>query len=194
MKNKRGKKLQINFSNRWLYTFILLGLLIIVAVGISALTAGTKPNPGHSVSEMGVPSECTSGQVITWNGSDLVCKGASIWRASSGNIEDTSIKSVIIEIGDWDMNSLSQKFINVNGLTVNQILQVFCNVRIDATSDRSVYSPYQNGYYYGGNLYWGANYINGVMAVWITKEGTFYNQPNFNDINYNRGWCFIDYI
>lgn len=190
---KRGKKLQIVFSNRWLYSLITLGIIVILAAGIYALTAGTTPNPGHSISEMGVPSGCTAGQVVSWDGSNLICKGASIRRASSGNIEDILIKSVIIEIGDWDMTSLSQKYVsNIEGLTVNQIHRVFCNVRVDSNSDKSVYSPYQNGYY-NGNLYWGANYINGKMSVWITKEGTFYNQPLFDEINYNRGWCFVDY-
>lgn len=73
MKNKRGKKLQIIFSNRWLYTFILIGLLILVAVGVSALTAGVKPNPGHTINETAPPAGCTAGQYLQWNGADWVC-------------------------------------------------------------------------------------------------------------------------
>jgi hypothetical protein len=75
MKKKRG--IQINFFNRWLYTLIALGILVIISVGVYALQAGVKPNPGHDLSELGVPSGCTSGQVISWNGTALVCSYVS---------------------------------------------------------------------------------------------------------------------
>ncbi len=70
---KKRKSIQINFSNRWLYTFILLGILVIISIGVYALTPGVKPNPGHDLSELGVPAGCTSGQVLSWNGTSLVC-------------------------------------------------------------------------------------------------------------------------
>lgn len=81
MKNKGGKKLQINFSNRWLYTFILIGLLIIVAVGVSALTAGIKPNPGHTINETAPPAGCSANQYLQWNGADWVCSTISVSTA-----------------------------------------------------------------------------------------------------------------
>jgi len=73
MKKGLGKRLQINISNRGIYFLITLGIIIALSVGVYALTAGTKPNPGHSISEMGVPTGCTAGQVVSWNGSDLIC-------------------------------------------------------------------------------------------------------------------------
>ncbi len=83
---KKGKSIQINFSNRWLYTFILLGILVIISIGVYALTPGVKPNPGHDLSEVGVPSGCTSGQFIYWNGSNLACMSQSQSLCPSGTI------------------------------------------------------------------------------------------------------------
>jgi hypothetical protein len=51
---KRGKKIQVKlvFSNRWLYTFILLGILGIVAVGVYAYGTSTPSTFGHSAGEI----------------------------------------------------------------------------------------------------------------------------------------------
>lgn len=71
---KRGKFIiQINLSNRWLYTFIILGILAIIGVGVYALAPGVAPNPGHLLSEVGVPTGCVAGQFISWNGTNLIC-------------------------------------------------------------------------------------------------------------------------
>jgi hypothetical protein len=57
MKKKEGVTIQINFSNRWLYTFIVLGILAIIGVGVYAYNPTNTPpaNPsvmGHSVNEI----------------------------------------------------------------------------------------------------------------------------------------------
>src|SRR4030042_3084874 len=46
---KRKNKIKINFLNRWVYTFIVLGILAIVAVGVYALTPAQL---GHSAGEI----------------------------------------------------------------------------------------------------------------------------------------------
>jgi len=72
---KRGKGLsiKINLTNRWLYTLIAIGVLVIASVGIYALTPGIKPNPGHLASEMAPPSPCSSGQFLKFDGTNWVC-------------------------------------------------------------------------------------------------------------------------
>src|SRR4030066_39383 len=72
-KGKRTVKIQINFTNRWLYTFIAVFLLAAVAVGVYALAPGVVPNPGHNINEVSVPSPCTSGQFLQYNNSDWKC-------------------------------------------------------------------------------------------------------------------------
>ncbi len=77
MKKKEGITIKINLSNRWLYTFILLGILIAVGVGVYALTPGVKPNPGHLLNETAPPSPCTANQFLKWDGSNWICSTAS---------------------------------------------------------------------------------------------------------------------
>jgi len=50
MKKKRGMK--INLSNRWKYTFIVLGMLLVVAVGVYAYGTLNPSNMGHTAREM----------------------------------------------------------------------------------------------------------------------------------------------
>ncbi len=86
MKKKRGKSvIQINFSNRWLYTFMALGILAIISVGVYALTPGVTPNPGHLVSEMAPPSPCTANQVLQFDGTNWKCNDAAHSCDVSGN-------------------------------------------------------------------------------------------------------------
>ena len=52
MKKKRGKRIKINLSNRWLYTFTIFGLLAIVAVGVYAYGTSSPSTFGHSSGEL----------------------------------------------------------------------------------------------------------------------------------------------
>ncbi len=61
---KRGKTIQINLSNRLLYTIIAIGVLLIAGVGVYALTPGTAPNPGHLISELAPPTSCGNGEYL----------------------------------------------------------------------------------------------------------------------------------
>lgn len=76
MKKKRGLSVTINFSNRWLYTFIILGILAIVSIGVYALTPGVAPNPGHLISDMAPPSPCTQNQFLQFDGTTWKCVAA----------------------------------------------------------------------------------------------------------------------
>jgi hypothetical protein len=73
MKKKRGLTIKINLSNRYLYTFIFLGILAIIGVSVYALTPGVKPNPGHLLSEVAPPAGCSVNQSLIWNGTDIIC-------------------------------------------------------------------------------------------------------------------------
>jgi hypothetical protein len=72
MKKKR-EGIQINLSNRWLYTFIIVGILAIIGVGVYAIPPGVAPNPGHSLSDIGVPAGCSTNDSLKWSGTNLVC-------------------------------------------------------------------------------------------------------------------------
>jgi len=82
---KKGKRF---LSNRLAYTLIIIGILIIVAVGVyaanSLLTPGVAPNPGHTISQTAPPSACSAGQVLQWTGASNVDGGwACVDQSSS---------------------------------------------------------------------------------------------------------------
>ncbi|MFA5071664.1 MAG: hypothetical protein WC511_04885 [Candidatus Pacearchaeota archaeon] len=59
---KKGKRVQIKirFSNRWLYTFIAFGILILAGIGVYA-TSYTNSNTGHPYTEI---TTCAEGQFL----------------------------------------------------------------------------------------------------------------------------------
>jgi hypothetical protein len=52
MKKKEGLTIKINLTNRWLYTFIVIGILAIIGVGVYAYGTSTPATFGHSIGEM----------------------------------------------------------------------------------------------------------------------------------------------
>jgi len=71
------KKLVINFSNKTAYTVIAIVVLVMLAIGISALVPGTAPNPGHSLEDVAPPFGCASGEYLRWNNPNWECVGNS---------------------------------------------------------------------------------------------------------------------
>ncbi len=61
-------KVIINFSNRWLYTLIIIGILILTGIGVYAW-AGSN-GVGHSHDEI---EPCADGQVLQMSGSSWIC-------------------------------------------------------------------------------------------------------------------------
>lgn len=78
---KRGKgikiNLKINFTNRWLYTFIAIGILAIIGIGVYALSPGVAPNPGHLITDVAPPSGCSANQFLQWTGAAWTCATAT---------------------------------------------------------------------------------------------------------------------
>jgi len=59
---KIGKRISLSFSNRWLYTFIAIGIIAIIGVGVYAFTG---PNGvGHDLSEI---QPCAAGKILQTN-------------------------------------------------------------------------------------------------------------------------------
>jgi hypothetical protein len=71
---KKGRRgIQIKFTNRWLYTFIVIGILAVVSVGVYAYGTNSPSTFGHSAGELAPPTGCASGQFMQWDGSAFVC-------------------------------------------------------------------------------------------------------------------------
>jgi hypothetical protein len=74
-----GKKLVINFTNRWLYTFALIIGIFALAVSVYALTPGVAGDPGHTTDTIAPPATgCSDGQYLQW---DI---GTGVWVCASG--------------------------------------------------------------------------------------------------------------
>lgn len=73
----KGKRLtmKVNFSNRWRYSLVLLGLLIILA-GVVYAYNSNPANPavfGHTLNEFAAPSPCNTSSLLQWNGTQWRC-------------------------------------------------------------------------------------------------------------------------
>jgi hypothetical protein len=76
MKEKKRMKKKHD-SNRLIYFFVTLGILMAVAVGVYALTAGIKPNPGHTINELSPPIGCSAGQFLQFDGTNWTCSSSA---------------------------------------------------------------------------------------------------------------------
>jgi hypothetical protein len=66
MASKKGSK-ELNISNRLAYTLIAIFSVIFIGAGVyAAVTAGTTPNPGHSIQTIGAPVGCAVGQYLRY--------------------------------------------------------------------------------------------------------------------------------
>ena len=73
MEKKKGFNIQINLSNRWLYTFIAIGILMIIGVGVYAWSNPTT-GVGHSHDEI---EPCPDGQILQTSGGAWGCVNMS---------------------------------------------------------------------------------------------------------------------
>ena len=70
---KREGKFRINFSNRLLYTLIIIGILIAVGVGVYASTYANTAGVGHDFTEL---KPCSGTEILKMN-------GAGAWTCQS---------------------------------------------------------------------------------------------------------------
>ncbi len=62
---KRSIKFEVNFTNKWFYTFIFVGVILLLAIGVFAYNSGKAPSVmGHSGEEIMVS---VNGQEVTLN-------------------------------------------------------------------------------------------------------------------------------
>ncbi len=65
MKKKRGIEIKINFSNRWLYTFIVIGILAFVSVGVYAVAGVSHTSDEIDETDPTVLASVKNG--VSWN-------------------------------------------------------------------------------------------------------------------------------
>ena len=87
MKKKKGLSIQINFSNRWLYTFIAIGILIIMGVGVYAW-ANPITGVGHDLSEIDFSGQIQELSATKINVAEICLNGDCItqWPSVSASL------------------------------------------------------------------------------------------------------------
>ena len=95
-------KVTLNIEKRYAYSIIGVLILLTGIFAVNALAPGATPNPGHSISEIGIPSGCTTGQVLSYDGSSLKCSSASTTTstasAASGEVKYSFVLSKLASI------------------------------------------------------------------------------------------------
>lgn len=111
--------------------------------------------------------------------------------AAADGIGVTIPRTIMIEIGDWDMVANSQ--LNVaHGLTYAQIVAVRATIRNDTDSDRNQAhaSRLAGGASYPDLMVWDWDNTNVVLA---RRTGGDFDGLNYDSTSYNRGWVIIEY-
>jgi hypothetical protein len=117
-KKKRGKKINIhvniNLSNRWFYTIIIIGILAIIGIGVYAYGTSNPSIFGHSLNEL---ERCAEGQTLIVNESTWICvdfPGATVetdptvkdWAKTDNPNISGKLQAGIIGIGSKDPVSI----------------------------------------------------------------------------------------
>jgi len=131
-------------------------------------------------------SEETAAAGVTIDGM-LVKDGGAAAVSDGTNI----IKTKIIDIGDWNMDSTNSVTI-AHGLTLANIRSVSAIIRDDADTFSVPLTP--------GNIISGTEVdiwistINSTTIALLRRAGSSFDGPSFDSTSYNRGWVTITYV
>ena len=99
MKKERVKmNIKINLTNKWFYTFIAIGILIVVGIGVYALAPGVIPTPGHNYTEL---ATCAEGEILKTVGGVWTCASATQCSSSLKDCENIAVTSSTSSPGTW---------------------------------------------------------------------------------------------
>lgn len=91
------------------------------------------------------------------------------------------LKRKILEIGDWNMDSLSPVYV-AHGLSISNIRRVTILIRDDANTS------YYNFESYG-------SFFIGVTNISLNRTfSSIFDSTSFDSTSYNRGWVIIEYV
>ncbi|MCW8966538.1 MAG: hypothetical protein OQK82_07625 [Candidatus Pacearchaeota archaeon] len=82
-------KVKINISNRAIYSLIILTITIFLGIGVYAYNSGFNPSTmGHSLDEIGIPTNCLADQTLKWNGNKWSCSDETKLSESDPTVSD----------------------------------------------------------------------------------------------------------
>jgi hypothetical protein len=147
MVNKKRKDIIIKFSNRWIYTLIVIGILAILGVGVFAL--GSVSNPGHAISELQTCEEGETLQVVDGEWDCVSGGGENLegWSFSNDYLYDDG-EQVIRANDEWLRLNPAGHF--TNGVYTPGKLRADGGICLD---DVCVNNLRSTGIYYIDNVY-----------------------------------------
>ncbi len=88
-------KININMSNRAIYTVLALVIVVLAGVSVYALSLGGEGDPGHNIQDVGPPTTCPDGSYLKFISvaSGWGCEtpaGGSDWGLCTGGVCYTS--------------------------------------------------------------------------------------------------------
>lgn len=104
MKKKEGFNINVNFSNRWLYTLITIGILMIISVGVYAW-ANPTTGVGHTHDEI---EPCSEGQILQMSEGAWSCVDISVEQEVSCSVSYTNCNLYL----GYDVSSWAEKCIH----------------------------------------------------------------------------------
>jgi len=155
---------------------------------------------GSAQARVRVTSNNTTGQAASWG------SWYTVWHsgndgAGSGLAADTTdsvtdqgggsaIKTKVINIGDWDMDTTANVSV-AHGLTVGNIRNITACIRDDNNSFRYPFPSFDNA---TGTLQgWCPSTTSSNVELYRTTGGAFDN-TGFDSTSYNRGWVIVEYV
>ncbi len=89
---KNSSRLKVSnrlaISNRLAYTIISVLVIILLAMGVYAMTAGVAPNPGHTLDTVSAPTGCAASEILQWTGTAWDCVAMPTLTGGSTTITD----------------------------------------------------------------------------------------------------------
>ena len=94
-------KLTFNIEKRYVYVIVALLVLVAGLLIVNATIPGQTPNPGHPVTDLGVPTGCTANQFLKFDGTNWVCGTVSGGGLSCQIVEGTAPLTVFGLVGKY---------------------------------------------------------------------------------------------
>ena len=133
-------------------------------------------------------SEETATSGITIDGCLIKDAGVTAMIDQGGG---SVLKVSVIDIGDWDMDTVATVAIN-HGLTLSNIINVSAIVRNDADLVRHTLTPALVAT--PSEIEGFINSVNSAQVFLSRKTGGVYDVSTFSTTSYNRGWITIWHI
>jgi len=220
-KKKRGLNklrkfnIQIHLTNRWLYTFIALGILAIIGVTVYAVTYPAS-GAGHPYTEI---STCGANKILKMNadGTAWTCGDdvggitsesdptvlASVKDGVSwSEVSSKPFEIAVMDIGDWNMDEDSLKSV-ILPFETKRVIYAMAWIKADSNYQ----PPNSRGPLMGPIIKFGGGGTNcetdgGISTtlfdkykIMLTREdGCYFDSTVFDQTNYNRGFLIVYYI